>query len=48
MTFVLLGLLAYFPEIKNSEELRFVENLSYDFDNDGFTEDQGGLRRPQS
>ena len=41
MTFVLLGLLAYFPEIKNSEVLRFVENPSDGFDEDGFTEDQG-------
>ena len=36
MTFVLLGLLACFPEIKNSEELRFPENPYEDYDQDGF------------
>ena len=41
MTFVLLTLLACFPEIKESEERRFPENPAIDFDGDTFTENQG-------
>ena len=41
MTFVLLRLLACFPEIKESEEERFIENPTKDFAGDGLSEDQG-------
>ena len=41
MTLVLLLQLACFPGIKESEEERFIENPSDDFDGDDYTEDQG-------
>jgi|GEM_PF-1528799 len=41
MTLVLLLQLACFPEILKTEEERFIENPSDDFDGDDYTEDQG-------
>ena len=41
MSFFLIVLLACFPEIREGEERRFVDNPSVDNDGDNFTEEDG-------
>ena len=41
VTSFLLSFFACLPEIKSTEEERFIENPGFDYDQDGYTEDQG-------
>ena len=41
VTTIIFSLFACIPEFKSIEEERFIENPAFDYDQDGYTENQG-------